>query len=511
MSAARSRDSSLSACDRYAAFLINSRKSRLPPGIADPLPPSAWPEENVDLLNRYLTWLIQDGAGHTCIDLYYLPAAGAVLGFNLKPHALLALDVDLERVMVYAQAKQLSQRVTAMYRAGLNRFHRFLRLERGMVDAPLHFTLPDLSRYQDGLPAWLLVQLTHYQHVRQANWRPARLNEAMVGFWSKHTRLFLWLLARYPIVELTDLRREQLFTYIDERLAAGYSSKGINQDIHAFQAVLRFLQGRGYQIPRALLRLPGLKEPDALPRFLTDEQVGRLRADFEQRVALADTPTRQRNVLLDRAAFYLLWHGGLRLGELEELCLADLNLAQSQLIVRQGKGLKDRAVYLTDAALAALKAFLAVRGDGASDHLFLFRHKPVHKDFIRGRLEAAGMRVGVKVTPHQLRHTFATQLLNAGCRITTIQALLGHRHLNTTMTYARVHDRTVADDYFRAMAAVEEQLTCPSGPAAMSQRRNGDARQALLAMVEALDAGAMDEGQHALVQEIRQGLLALAA
>jgi metal-responsive CopG/Arc/MetJ family transcriptional regulator len=56
-----------------------------------------------------------------------------------------------------------------------------------------------------------------------------------------------------------------------------------------------------------------------------------------------------------------------------------------------------------------------------------------------------------------LRHTFATQLLNAGCKVTTIQALLGHKRLNTTMIYARVHNETVAKDYFKAMVQIEKK------------------------------------------------------
>jgi hypothetical protein len=64
----------------------------------------------------------------------------------------------------------------------------------------------------------------------------------------------------------------------------------------------------------------------------------------------------------------------------------------------------------------------------------------------------------VKVYPHRLRHTCATQLLNAGCRITSIQAFLGHKRLNTTMIYARVHDQNVAQDYFAAMNRVEQRM-----------------------------------------------------
>jgi hypothetical protein len=88
------------------------------------------------------------------------------------------------------------------------------------------------------------------------------------------------------------------------------------------------------------------------------------------------------------------------------------------------------------------------------------RNAALSKDFIRSRLKTIGTVVGVKVYPHRLRHTCGTQLLNAGCRITSIQAFLGHKKLNTTMIYARVHDQTVAGDYYQAMGSVERRLDC---------------------------------------------------
>jgi integrase len=183
-----------------------------------------------------------------------------------------------------------------------------------------------------------------------------------------------------------------------------------------------------------------------------------LTADLEERVMGAQKPAQLRDALLDRAAFYLLWHGGLRLGEVEDLRLSDLNLSRQQLVVRQGKGMKDRTVYLTEVATNALVAYLDVRGQGHSDHLFLYRHRRLCRGLVHNRIKAAGKRTGVKVTCHRLRHTCATQLVNAGCRITTIQALLGHRRLNATMLYARVRDRTVAEDYYAAMAVIERRL-----------------------------------------------------
>lgn len=126
--------------------------------------------------------------------------------------------------------------------------------------------------------------------------------------------------------------------------------------------------------------------------------------------------------------------------------------------MRDGKGRKDRTIYLTETTICAVQEYLAVRGDGSGDHVFLYRNAPLRKDIIRANLQYAGERVGVKVYPHRLRHTCATQLLNAGCRITSIQRFLGHKKLSSTMIYAKAHDQNVAEDYFSAMQRVEERL-----------------------------------------------------
>jgi hypothetical protein len=153
-------------------------------------------------------------------------------------------------------------------------------------------------------------------------------------------------------------------------------------------------------------------------------------------------------------------------GEAEELRLEDLDLPGRKLMVRHGKGLRDRPVYLTDATVLAVQEYLAERGLGPDSHVLLYRNEPVKAHLLRGRIQAAGERVGVKVHPHRLRHTMATQLLNAGCRITSIQKLLGHQRLNSTMIYARVHDQTAADDYYAAMARIEARLQlAPPAPA----------------------------------------------
>ncbi len=118
---------------------------------------------------------------------------------------------------------------------------------------------------------------------------------------------------------------------------------------------------------------------------------------------------------------------------------------------------------------------------------------------------------------HRLRHTCATQLLNAGCRITTIQALLGHRRLNATMRYARVHDRTVAEDYYAAMAVIEKRLEPHLGALpeqetslnGVDQRMRSNGSDHLLQLVDALETETLNDDQRALVAELRNGILAL--
>jgi site-specific recombinase XerD len=448
------------AAERYDAVRRRSRDRRLPPGYPTPQPTAAWPAENVALLERYREWLLSGGASEQQTCLLYVPMAGNALGLNLKPHPEIDIDADLERGLDYVKAKRLSAEWIDMCRVALEKFRRFLRQERGLPPSPPRPT--DLTLQQEGLPAWLVEQLTRYQHVMQRNWRPARLDAQIRRFWSSHARLWRWLVTERGVREFRDLRRKYVLDYVDHRLAAGYAVSGINHDLRCLYGLLCFLQDQGFEIPQVLFRLPSLKQPDSLPKFLTDEQVCLLRQQMEAQVAEAANPAQKRDALLDRAAFYLLWQGGLRLGELEELQLEDLDLPGRRLTMRTGKGQRDRTVYLTDTAVAAVRDYLPRRGMGPTDHLFLYRNEPLCKDLVRARIKAAGKRVGVQVYPHRLRHTCATQLLNAGCRVTSIQKFLGHKRLNSTMIYARVHDRTVAEDYYAAMEVVEKRLEVAS-------------------------------------------------
>lgn len=451
-----------SAAQRYDASRRRNKDGRLPPGFPRPQPTACWPPENVALLEEYRLWLLEGGASPEVTDRLYLVMAGNVLGLALKPHPQLELKSDLDNALAYVEAKQLSPSWRRLCGLAVQRFRRFLHQRRGLPD-PLLPTL-DLRRRQEGLPDWFVQQLSRYQRVQERNWRPHHREQSVLRFWSSHSRLWRWLFARSPQALPTHIRRQELLDYVDARLAAGGAVSGINTDLRNFRSFLFFLQEQGFAIPPALLRPLALKPPDPLPKFLTDPEVLRLQREIDAGVQQAHTPHARRLALLERACFYLLWHGGLRKGEVEALALADLDLAGRRLTVRQGKGLHERTVYLTDTAVAALTAWLPWRGPAPTEHLFTYRNLPLSKDLIHGRLKAAGARAGVKLSAHRLRHTCATQLLNAGCRVTSIQKFLGHQRLSTTMTYARVHDQTVADDFYAAMQTIEGQMALLAPP-----------------------------------------------
>lgn len=210
--------------------------------------------------------------------------------------------------------------------------------------------------------------------------------------------------------------------------------------------------------------------------------------------------------LMDRAWFLLMLHSGLRSGEVRRLLCSQLDLKGQRVRLEQAKGLKDRLVPLSQQTVRALEAYRQVRGPANTDHLFLFRHRPLSVTYCLQRLGTYSQRCGLQVTPHQLRHSCATLLLNAGAPVLSVQAILGHKFIDTTLGYARLYDGTVAADYYRAMAQLEPQLNLtPDEPAQPSTPAH------LLALVDALKQGTLNEGQQQTLHASRQGILSLTA
>lgn len=305
----------------------------------------------------------------------------------------------------------------------------------------------DLSRYWEGLSDWLTKLLQEHIAYRQRRWKPSQVRHHTRTRLSALRRVWRWFLDKEQIDSIADLQREHVQRYMDARLRAGMRSGTVNADLADLWAFLSYLEDRGHPVCASVFRVKRPRREDSLPRFLSESDFRKLDS-----VVLQAAKSGQRDGLLDRACFCLLSEAGLRLSEVCDLRLGDVDLSAQRLIVRAGKKNRDRSVPLSPALHTALKTYLPVRGEAQTDHLLIYRGQAAKYDLIRGRLRRYGKQVEVEVSPHRLRHTLATRLLNAGMPITSIQRLLGHEKLETTMIYARVHNETVRRDYESAHA-----------------------------------------------------------
>jgi len=137
------------------------------------------------------------------------------------------------------------------------------------------------------------------------------------------------------------------------------------------------------------------------------------------------------------------------------LQVKDLDLAARRIRVREGKGQRDRVVFLTQQAAQRIGRYLETVPHTADDLVLSRNGRPLSYYMAWYRIRRLGEAAGVKgVSPHRLRHTFATLLLNNGMSLVGLQRLMGHENLNTTMIYGRLADRTIEQQYRAAMDRV---------------------------------------------------------
>jgi len=195
-----------------------------------------------------------------------------------------------------------------------------------------------------------------------------------------------------------------------------------------------------------------LRVPKPLPRSLRDQEVERLFGVIKGK--------------RDIAMFKLMLRCGLRVEEVSNLSLGDIDLKRRRIMVQQGKGGKDRVVYISDDAHDALVAYLKIRSHYRVKKVFLvekgtYKGQPISVRGIQKRIEYYAKKTGMKVSCHRLRHTMATQLLNAEAEVETIQDLLGHNWITTTQRYCMVSNLKVQRDYYKAMRNVLQQSEQP--------------------------------------------------
>ena len=249
-----------------------------------------------------------------------------------------------------------------------------------------------------------------------------------------------------------------------------------------------------------------LDENSKLPKDVPLDQL-RLLLHEIRAVAAASHAYSRRLGRMDLAWFLLMLHSGLRTSEVRFLRLPDIDWTGRKVRIEQSKGLKDRLVYLSQPTIDALHAYLEVRGlrEALPEQVFVFRHQPLSLSYCSERLRTYGSRCGVHLTPHQLRHSCATLLLNSGAPVLTVQTILGHKWVDTTLGYARLYDGTVAADYYAAMAVVESRLSLPEDRLAAPPQFGR-----LIALLDSLRSGTLNAAQREALRQLRAGILAIA-
>jgi integrase/recombinase XerD len=208
---------------------------------------------------------------------------------------------------------------------------------------------------------------------------------------------------------------------------------------------LRFFFTHVLERPHYVPWVTFARQPHKLPVVLSPDEVRRLLA------AVADER--------DRLMMHLAYGCGLRRSEVLHLRVADIDSSRRLLWVRAGKGNKDRAVPLPDCLLAGLRAYW--RQHRPHDYLFANRRgQPWHPALLQRSVQAAVRRAGLTkaATLHTLRHCYATHLLEAGTDVATLQRLLGHNHLSTTMTYLHLRSERL-----QQVRSPLERLEGPAG------------------------------------------------
>ena len=252
------------------------------------------------------------------------------------------------------------------------------------------------------------------------------------------TRFYEWL--KVPIGEVTS---EVIFEYMGFLHNRRLKPKTINSYLHGIRKFYNFLKyEERINIVNPVKSTYRQILPKQLSKFLKEQEIK----------IFFDHITNKRDI----AMFMLMLRCGLRVGEVANLTFHAIDFERKSILVLNGKFRKDRIVYMSNDTIDALQAYMKVRPSSRVRNVFLvqkglYRGKPLSNRGVQKRMEYYAKKTGLTVSCHRLRHTMATQLLNADAMLATVQELLGHECIINTQRYAKVSNTKVRRDYFKAM------------------------------------------------------------
>jgi integrase/recombinase XerC len=244
--------------------------------------------------------------------------------------------------------------------------------------------------------------------------------------------------------------------FLAQQHTLGYARASIARRVGAIHTFYRWASadGRVERDPALLLGRP--KVINRLPTVLRPAEAAALSEAPQTQVAGDASPLEHAVELRDRAVLELLYGSGLRVGEVAGLTVDRVDLGRARVLV-MGKGSKEREVPMSDFAVEALRAWIAtgrprLAAVGSRALFVNRRRRPLDPRDARRIVERYGGRLlpGRRVTPHTLRHSFATHLLEGGADIRAVQELLGHASVATTQRYTHVSRSRLFEAYERS-------------------------------------------------------------
>lgn len=243
--------------------------------------------------------------------------------------------------------------------------------------------------------------------------------------------------------QISELARADLRKWIATLSREGLAPASIARAVSATRGFFKFLMLDGHIKSHPAEDLDTPQRFSYLPKFLTEDEINRL-------LAAPDVSTEEG--IRDRAVLEIMYAAGLRVSELVGLKQADIDLLAG-LVVCYGKGNKERRVPLGKSAIHWLQQYSAVKagyGKQSSPNYFLHRGRPFTRQLAWSMIKRHAESVGIKnVSPHTLRHSFATHLLQHGADSRSVQALLGHSDISTTQIYTHITDLHLRSAYDR--------------------------------------------------------------
>lgn len=249
--------------------------------------------------------------------------------------------------------------------------------------------------------------------------------------------------------ELTDVDEADAYAYIKHLNEKGFESSSIARKVSALRDFYKFLLSENIIDENPFAEVDNPKQKRSLPKFLTREEINQIIDAARNN----DDFCHQRTAVMLK----LMYAGGLRVSELVTLPLNCINAKQNQILIK-GKGSKERIVPIAEPAMVSVLNWIKVRNSSTSvkEKRFLFpstRSLSGHltRDGFYKNVKKLAVLAGIspeRVSPHVLRHSFATHLLDSNADLRSVQAMLGHKDISTTQIYTHTTAQSIIKEVF---------------------------------------------------------------